>query len=49
MVLTTNTSFNVNSALQSLFNVSTHTAPDFSSTFGCQILVLNVAFGGLLG
>jgi hypothetical protein len=47
--LTTKTSRNVNFCSQSRFNVSTQTAPVASSTFGCQIRVLKLAFGGLLG
>ena len=47
--LTIKMSFNVRLGSQSLFNVSKQTAPVFSSTFGCHMRVLKVAFGGLIG
>lgn len=46
---TTRMSLNVSFGSQSLFNVSTHTAPVDSSTFGCHIRVLKYALGGFLG
>lgn len=44
--IVTNTSLKVNLTSQSLFNVSTQTAPVLSSTFGWKILSRKYAFGG---
>jgi len=48
-VRTTRTSRRVSLVSQSLFSVSTHTLPETSSTFGCQMRVLKAALGGFLG
>lgn len=48
-VMVTKTSRSVSVDSQSLFNVSTHTAPVPASTFGCQILVWKEAVGGDCG